>query len=264
MDLQLKTKTAFISGSTRGIGFAIAKRLLEEGANVIINGRNEKTVNMVVKKLTDEFPHLNISGLVADFSKPDEVAGLIEQLPKIHILINNVGIFEQKDFTEITDQDWYSFFEINVMSGIRLSKAILPSMLSNNDGRIIFISSESAVKVPANMIHYAMTKTAMVTIARGLSELTRNSKVTINTILGGPTYSDGVADAVEKIAATNGQEVESFKTTLFHSINPNSILQRFIDPIEIANLAVYLASPLAIATNGTALRADGGVLQTIL
>jgi len=264
MDLQLNSKTAFISGSTQGIGFAIAKKLLEEGADVIINGRNKESVTIAVKKLTDEFPHLNISGLAADFSKADEVTRLIEQLPKVNILINNVGIFEQKDFTEITDQDWYRFFEINVMSSIRLSRAILPTMLSNNDGRVIFISSESAVKVPSNMIHYAMTKTAMVSIARGLAELTRNSKVTINTILGGPTYSDGVAAVIGKIAAANGQEVESFKTALFHSINPNSILQRFIDPSEIASLAVYLASPLAIATNGAALRADGGLLQTIL
>lgn len=264
MDLQLTQKTAFVSGSTQGIGFAIATKLLEEGANLIINGKSEGKVSGAVYMLKQQFPDLSISGIAADFSKSEEVSELIAQLPQIDILVNNVGIFEQKEFAAISDQDWKNFFDINVMSGVRLSRALLPKMLSNNCGRIIFISSESAVKVPANMIHYGMTKAAMIAISRGLAEMTKNSKVTVNTILGGPTYSAGVATVIEHIAATNGHDVETFKNNLFRDMNPTSLLQRFIDPCEIANLAVYLASPLSIATNGAALRADGGLLQTTL
>ena len=264
MDLQLKSKTAFVSGSTQGIGFAIAKRLLEEGANMIINGRDQVKVNKIVEKLKQEFPKLDITGIAADFSKANEVEQMIDQLPKVDILVNNVGIFELKDFTKITDQEWAVFFEINVMSGVRLARAILPKMLADNSGRIIFISSESAVKIPANMIHYGMTKAAMIAVARGLAELTKGSQITVNTILGGPTYSDGVAKVLEPIAASAQQDIDSFKDSLFKSLNPTSLLQRFIDPIEIANLVAYIASPLSIATNGTALRADGGLLQTIL
>lgn len=264
MDLQLKLKTAFVSGSTQGIGFAIAKRLLEEGTNVIINGRDKEKVNRTVGKLKQEFPELDITGIAADFSKVNEVEQMIDQLPKIDILVNNVGVFELKEFTQITDQDWASFFEINVMSGVRLCRAILPKMLADNKGRIIFISSESAVKIPANMIHYGMTKAAMIAVARGLAELTKGSLVTVNTIIGGPTYSDGVAGVITQIAASAQQDIEPFKDNLFKSLNPTSLLQRFITPVEIANLAVYLASPLSIATNGAALRADGGLLQTSL
>lgn len=262
MDLKLKMKTALISGSTQGIGLAIAMKLLEEGANVIINGRSDEKLQKAVENLTHQFPENTITGIVADFEKPEDVNRLIEQLPQIDILVNNVGIFELKAFAEINDQDWYRYFEINVMGSVRLSRALLPGMIARNDGRIIFISSESAIKIPADMIHYAMTKTAMVTIARGLAELTKNTKVTVNSILGGPTYSDSVAQVVEKLASSSNQTVEDFKHQLFGLLNPGSLLQRFIEPSEIAFLAAYLASPISIATNGTALRADGGVLQT--
>jgi NAD(P)-dependent dehydrogenase (short-subunit alcohol dehydrogenase family) len=264
MDLELESKTAFISGSTQGIGFAIAKKLLEEGANVIVNGRDQVKVNVAVEKLKAEFPLANISGIAADFNKPAEVKSLVEQLPVINILVNNVGLFELKEFSELTDGDWNLFFEVNVMSGVRLSRAILPNMLAANNGRIIFISSESGVKIPANMIHYGMSKAAMIAVSRGLAELTKGSKVTVNTILGGPTFSDGVAGIIEVIAASNGQEVDIFKENLFKSMNPASLLQRFIDPSEIANLVAYLSSPLSAATNGAALRADGGIIQSIL
>ena len=263
MDLQLKSKTAFISGSTQGIGHAIARMLLTEGAEVIINGRTQAKVDETVKALKKDNPEAKISGIAADFTKPEEVDQLIAALPEVDILINNVGIFDLKDFNDISDEDWYHFFEINVMSGIRLSRALFPKMLSNNWGRVIFISSESALNVPSNMIHYGMTKTAMLSLSNGLSKLTKNTGVTVNTILGGPTYSDGVAKAVEQIAQAQNTGVEQMKQAIMQSTNPHSLIQRFIEPSEIASLAAYLSSPLAIATNGATLRADGGTLNVI-
>ncbi|MBB6108558.1 NAD(P)-dependent dehydrogenase, short-chain alcohol dehydrogenase family [Mucilaginibacter lappiensis] len=264
MNLQLTSKTAFVSGSTQGIGFAIAKQLLQEGAHVIINGRNNEKVAAAVEKLRLAIPEAVVSGITANFADVDEVTKLLTQLPEIDILVNNVGIFELKQFADITDQDWLRFFEVNVMSGVRLSRALLPKMIEKTQGRVIFISSESAVKIPGNMIHYAMTKTAMISIARGLAELTKGTSVTVNTILGGPTYSEGVSGVVEQIAATANIEVEQVKDNLSKTMNPTSLLQRFITPSELANLVVYLSSPLSAATNGSALRADGGLLQTIL
>lgn len=264
MDLQLKSKTAFVSGSTQGIGFAIARQLLLEGAEVIINGRTQERVDLAVKRLKEEIPAAVISGIAADFTSVAEVNRLLTVLPEIDILVNNVGIFELRPFADIRDEDWTKFFEVNVMSGVRLSRLLLPKMLEKNWGRIIFISSESAVNIPENMIHYGMTKTAMLSVSRGLATLTKDTQVTVNTILGGPTYSEGVAGVIEQIAAAQNQGVELVKKNLFKTLNPTSLVQRFIAPAEIANLAVYLSSPLAIATNGAALRADGGVLNTIL
>lgn len=264
MNLQLKQKTAFISGSTQGIGFAIAKQLLNEGAKIIINGRTQEKIDSAIKTLLDEIPTAEVSGIVADFGKRDEVNNLIKQLPHIDILINNVGLFELKPFAEITDEEWLHIFEINVMSGVRLSRELLPKMLANNWGRIIFISSESGVNIPENMIHYGTTKTAMLSLSAGLAKLTKNTNVTVNTILGGPTYSDGVANAVSRIAQVNNLGLEEMKSAIIQQTNPYSLLQRFIDPSEIANLVAYLSSPLSSATNGSALRADGGVLNTIL
>ncbi|ALL07545.1 oxidoreductase [Pedobacter sp. PACM 27299] len=263
MDLQLKSKTAFISGSTQGIGFAIAKQLLAEGAKVIINGRTQKKIDLAIQSLIREIPGADVSGIAADFSQTEEVNELLAKLPNIDILINNVGIFELKPFTEITDQDWAHIFEVNVMSGIRLSRQLLPKMLERKWGRIIFISSESAINIPENMIHYGMTKTAMLSVSSGLAKLTKNTQVTVNTILGGPTYSDGVAETVTQIASAQNQDVEQVKNYIMNNFNPSSLLQRFIDPSEIANLAAYLSSPLSIATNGSSVRADGGVLPTI-
>jgi NAD(P)-dependent dehydrogenase (short-subunit alcohol dehydrogenase family) len=264
MDLHVKTKTAFVSGSTQGIGFAIAKLLLQEGAKVIINGRTPERVEGAVARLKQEVPGAEVSGMAADFANVAEVNTVLEALPEIDILINNVGIFELKPFSEIQDADWMKFFEVNVLSGVRLSRALLPGMLERNWGRIVFISSESGVNIPENMIHYGMTKTAMLAVSRGLAQLTKNTEVTVNTILGGPTYSAGVAGAIEHIAGAQNQPVEQVKKSLIQAFNPTSLLQRFIEPSEIANLAVYLSSPLASATNGSALRADGGVLNTIL
>lgn len=263
MDLKLKQKTAFISGSTQGIGFAIARQLLEEGANVIVNGRSAEKTAEAVKRLLATYPAGNVTGIAADFSKPEEVTGLIARLPVVDILVNNVGIFELKAFGDIDEADWLHMFQVNVMSGARLSKAVLPGMLERKWGRVIFISSESGVNVPADMIHYGVTKTAMLSLANGLSKLTKGTEVTVNSILGGPTYSDGVAGTVEAIAGAQGIGVEQMKAAILTSTNPHSLLQRFIQPEEIAGLAAYLCSPLAVATNGSSLRADGGVLQVL-
>jgi len=263
MDLKLKGKRAFISGSTQGIGFAIAQQLLEEGASVTINGRQKSKTEQAKEKLQKQFPNTQVSAISADFSKKEEVENLLNQLTDIAILINNVGIFEIEEFKNINDQDWYRYFEINVMSAVRLSRKLLPQMQNNNWGRIIFISSESGVNVPENMIHYGMSKAAMAAIANGLSKLTKGTEITVNTILGGPTYSDGVAATVAQIAETQNLELEQMKNVIVQQTNPHILLQRFIDPSEIASLVAYLASPLSIATNGASLRADSGVLKTI-
>ncbi|MGV3603098.1 MAG: SDR family NAD(P)-dependent oxidoreductase [Dyadobacter fermentans] len=263
MDLKLKDKTAFISGSARGIGFAIARQLMSEGVQVIVNGRTSEKTAEAVSRLRAIEPLGNVTGITADFSKAEEVTGLIAKLPQIDILINNVGIFELKPFFEINDADWQRMFEINLLSGARLAKALMPGMLDRKWGRIVFISSESGINVPADMIHYGVTKTAMLSLANGLSKLTKGTEVTVNSILGGPTYSDGVAGTVEKIAEAQGSTVEQMKAAILAGTNPHSLLQRFIAPEEIAALAAYLCSPLAVATNGSSLRADGGVLQTL-
>jgi NAD(P)-dependent dehydrogenase (short-subunit alcohol dehydrogenase family) len=263
MDLQLAQKTAFVSGSTQGIGFAIAKQLLQEGTKVIINGRTKDKTEKAVQRLMAELPEAKVSGIAADFSKSDEVNDLLKALPAIDILVNNVGIFNLKAFEDIPDSDWMNMFEINVMSGIRLSRSLLGGMLERNWGRILFISSESGINVTSNMIHYGMTKTAMLAVSNGLSKRTKGTEVTVNTILAGPTYSDGVADTVEQIAQAQGISPDQLKAAIIQRTNPHSLLQRFITPEEVANLAAYVCSPLAIATNGSALRVDGGVL-TIL
>lgn len=263
MDLKLKGKTAFISGSTQGIGYAIAQELLKEGVLITINGREPEKTRNAREKLLEEFPSAKIQAIAADFSKKEQVAQILPDLSDIDILINNVGIFETRSFEEITDEDWYRFFEVNVMSSVRLCKKLLPNMLAKKWGRIIFISSESGVNVPENMIHYGMTKSAISAISNGLSKLTKQTQVTVNTILGGPTYTDGVAKVIRQIAKTQNSTIEKMKADIIQQTNPHILLQRFIKPSEIATLATYLASPLALATNSASIRADSGVLQVI-
>jgi NAD(P)-dependent dehydrogenase (short-subunit alcohol dehydrogenase family) len=263
MNLKLENKTAFISGSTQGIGYAIAHALLTEGAHVILNGRSQEKVDAAVKRLNHDGLKGEASGIAADFDSAEAVASLISQLPEIDILINNVGIFEIKEFAEITDADWQRFFEVNVMSGVRLSRTILPGMLKKKWGRIIFISSESAINIPGNMIHYGFTKTAMLSVSRGLAQLTKNTEVTVNTLIIGPTYSDGVAQTVEQIAVSQQQSAADLQGHLINNIYPTSLLNRFLKTEEVADLVAFIASPLSIATNGAAVRADGGVLNTI-
>jgi len=264
MDLQLKGKTAFVSGSTQGIGFAIAQKLLEEGATVIINGRSENRITEAIDKLKKLVPGTNISGAAADFSKVEEVNTLLANLPDIDILINNAGIFEPKPFVEITDEDWFKFFEVNVLSGVRLSRYLFPKMLAKNWGRIIFISSESAVNIPEEMIHYGTTKTAQLSISRGLSELTKGTNVTVNSVLPGPTKSEGVGEFVKQMATAANVTPEEAEKDFFKTARPTSLLQRFATVEEIANLVTYVASPLSSGTNGSALKVDGGVAKSIM
>jgi NAD(P)-dependent dehydrogenase (short-subunit alcohol dehydrogenase family) len=263
MDMQLAAKRAFVSGSTQGIGFSIAKALLQEGVSVVINGRVESRVESAVLKLKSEVPGATVSGVAADFREPAEVERLLGSLEGIDILVNNVGLFEVKPFGEISDDDWRRYFDVNVMSGVRLSRAVLPRMIDSGWGRIIFIGSESGVNIPADMTHYGVTKAGLLALSNGLAKLTGGSGVTVNTILGGPTYSDGVAQTIERIAETQQLTTSELKAVIIGG-NQTSLLERFIEPAEIANLAVFLASPLSSATNGAAVRADGGVLTSML
>jgi len=258
MQLQLAGKTAFVSGSTQGIGFAIAKALADEGVAVTVNGRDEGRVRSAVERLG-----ARAKGIVADFGASEQVKSLLAELGDVDILVNNVGLFEVAPFDAVTDDAWQRYFDVNVMSGVRLSRALLPGMLERGWGRVIFISSESGVNVPPDMVHYGTTKAGMLALGNGLAKLTRGTGVTVNSILGGPTFSDGVAGAVAHIADAQGMDADALKAAIIGG-NATSLLQRFIDPAEIASLAVYLASPVSSATNGAALRADGGVLTGVL
>ncbi|MCC2031284.1 SDR family NAD(P)-dependent oxidoreductase [Microbacterium allomyrinae] len=263
MDLKLRGRTAFVSGSSQGIGYAIASALAAEGVQVTLNGRDAVRLAAAVERLRDEHPRSNPTGVVADFTKPEEVARLIESLGEIDILVNNVGLFGLAEFESVLDEEWARYFDVNVMSGVRLSRHVLGGMLHRGWGRILFISSESGVNVPADMVHYGMTKAAMIALGNGIAKLTRGTSVTVNTVLGGPTYSDGVAASIAAVAAGQSISTESMKDAIIGQ-NRTSLLERFIDPAEIASLVVYLASPLASATNGAAVRADGGVLTAMI
>lgn len=263
MDMALNGKRAFVSGSTQGIGFAVARALAADGAAVVLNGRSVDRVDDAVGRLRALVPTADVSGIAADFAHPGQVRELMGRLGEVDVLVNNVGIFEVKAFEDISDDDWQRYLEVNLMSAVRLSRHALPAMLAAGWGRIIFVSSESGVNVPADMTHYGVTKAGALALGNGLAKLTRGTNVTVNTILGGPTYSDGVAAAIESIAQGQGVPAEQLKSAIA-SGNTTSLLQRFIEPDEIANLAVYLASPLSSATNGAAVRADGGVLTGML
>jgi NAD(P)-dependent dehydrogenase (short-subunit alcohol dehydrogenase family) len=263
MNLDIENKKAFISGSTSGIGFAIARQLLKEGAEVIINGRTEENIDKALEKLKAEIPNAKVSGIASDYAKVDSVNHLISGLKDIDILINNVGIYEPADFVHITDEDWYRFFEVNLMSGIRLSRSIFPDMLKKNWGRIIFITSESASNIPDEMIHYGVSKAALHAVSRGLAELTKNTHVTVNTIMPGPTASEGVEGFFNKLALEQNISYEEVEKNFFKNMRPSSLLQRFATTEEVANLVTYVASPLSSATNGASLRVDGGVVKTI-
>lgn len=263
MDLQLKDKKALVTGSTAGIGFAIAKLLAAEGAEVIINGRKKKDVNEVVSAIRKDTANEKVSGIAADFSKADEVKNLIAQLPDLDILINNVGIFNQVDFEEISDEEWFEVFEVNVMSGVRLARHYFPRMLKKNEGRIIFISSESALNIPTEMIHYGMTKTAQLSVSRGLARLSKGSNVTVNAVLPGPTLSRANLAGLKEEAEASGKSLDEVKKAFFDERRPTSLIQRFADIEEVATMVAYVASPLSSATNGAALRVDGGVVNAI-
>lgn len=264
MDLKIKDKLVFISGSTAGIGYATAERFLNEGATVVINGRKQETVDAAVEKLKASTKSNDVSGVAADFSKVDDVNRLLKELPEVDILINNTGIFEPKAFADIPDEDWFKFFEVNVMSGIRLARQYFPKMLKKNWGRIIFISSESAVFIPDEMIHYGMTKTAQLAVSRGLAELTKGTNVTVNSILPGPTKSKGVNVFIEDLAKADNISVDQVEADFFKNMRPTSLIERFASVDEIANTVVYYSSELAAATNGASIRVDGGLIRSIL
>ena len=261
MDLQLKNKKALVTGSTAGIGYATALQLAKEGAQVIVNGRTAERVEKAVAEIKAETGNDQITGVIADFSNSESIKSLINEIPQLDILINNVAIFEPKAFADITDEDWMRFYEINVMSGIRLARAYFPKMIEKGWGRIIFISSESAIQIPEEMIHYGMTKTAQLAIARGLAELTKGTDVTVNSVLPGPTMSEGVGGFIENLAKDQNKTVEEVEADFFKTVRPTSIIQRFLSTTEVANMVTYLASPLASATNGAAVRAEGGLLK---
>lgn len=263
MNLQLQDKTALVTGSTTGIGFAIAQLLAEEGATVAINGRSEARVSAAIEKIKSAHPKAKLLGVAADVATEKGADAIYNKLKKVDILINNVGIYEMKSFYDISDDEWLNIFNVNVMSGVRLSRHYLPAMLEQNWGRIIFISSESGLQIPKEMIHYGMTKTAQIAIARGLAEMTTMTNVTVNSVLPGPTHSEGVEQIIEKIAAQQNASVEALEKQFFETIRPSSLLKRFISPNEIAVLVAYLASPVSGATNGAALLADGGVVRAI-
>lgn len=262
MDLKISNKIALITGSTQGIGFATAKKLCEEGVNVIINGRNKEKVNEAVIKLKAEFLNVKIIGISADLKDNDGCNKLISLVPHIDILINNLGIFEPKEFKDITEKEWLHMFNVNVMSGVRLAQHYLSSMIEQNWGRIIFISSESALQIPKEMIHYGMTKTAQISVSRGIAELTRGTNVTSNAIIVGPSKSEGVMTFINDLAVQTNQTAEEVEKDFFQNVRPTSLLQRFAEVEEDANMIVYVSSALSSATNGAILRVDGGVVQS--
>lgn len=263
MNFGLKGKTAVVTGSTAGIGLAIATALAEEGAKVVINGRTEARVSAALAKIRHKDHTADLLGVAADLGSAAGVETFVKQVPHADILINNLGIFEPKPFAEIPDSDWIRFFEVNVMSGVRLSRHYLPGMLKHNWGRIIFISSESAFQVPAEMVHYGMTKTAQVAVARGLAESVAGTGVTVNSVLPGPTASEGAVSFLDNLAKKQGLSAAEMEKEFFKSARPTSLLKRFETPQEIASVVAFVASAQSAAISGAAVRAEGGVIRSI-
>jgi NAD(P)-dependent dehydrogenase (short-subunit alcohol dehydrogenase family) len=264
MDLQLRGKRALVTGSTAGIGYAAARLLAAEGAAVVVNGRLQERVDRAAREIRQAVPDAQVQEIAADLATAAGCDALVAQLPDVDILVNNVGIFEPKAFEEITDADWFRFFETNVLSGVRLSRHYLPGMRARNWRRIVFVSSESALQIPVEMIHYGMTKTAQLAIARGLAETTIGSGVTVNSVLPGPTASEGVGTFVSQMAEARGIDFKAMEQEFFSTARPSSLLQRFASPDEVAAMIVYVCSGVASATNGAALRVDGGVVRAIV
>jgi NAD(P)-dependent dehydrogenase (short-subunit alcohol dehydrogenase family) len=263
MDLQLADKSVLVTGSTAGIGFAIASLFAEEGATVILNGRSENRVKEAAQRIKDVHKNARIIEVAADLGTKEGIEKLTQKVSTIDILVNNLGIYEAKTFTKITDEDWLRIFEVNVLSGVRLSRFYLPKMLYKNWGRIVFISSESGLNIPVEMVHYGVTKTAQIAVARGLAEMTAGTGVTVNSVLAGPTRSEGVEKFVNDLAKSRGADDAQVENEFFKSVRPSSLLKRFESPEEIAAMVVYVSSPRASGTNGAALRVEGGVVRSI-
>ena len=261
MDLQLKGKLALVSGSTAGIGYAIASTLAQEGATVIVNGRSQAGVDEAVERMRAETKG-TVLGFAGDLAQAAAAEDVVRRHPGISILVNNLGIFEPKAFEDIPDEDWLRFFDVNVLSGVRLARLVLPDMKRANWGRIIFISSESAIQIPTEMVHYGMTKTAQIAVARGLAESVAGTGITVNSVLPGPTKSRGVGDFVQDMANASNKSFEQVEAEFFDHVRPTSLIKRFGTPQEVASLVAYVASPLASATTGAALRVDGGVVKS--
>jgi NAD(P)-dependent dehydrogenase (short-subunit alcohol dehydrogenase family) len=264
MDYQLTGKLCLVTGSTAGIGLAIAQALAAEGAEVIINGRTDDRVAEAIDKIRARQPKAKLQAFAGDLSKVEEVTEVEERFQQIDVLVNNLGTYEPKPFEKLTDDDWHAIIETNFFSGLRLSRTFLPGMLNRNWGRIIFISSESAVQIPVEMIHYGVTKTMQIALARGLAETTMGTGVTVNSVLPGPTRSEGVEGFVKNMAKNQGKSTGDVEKEFFKNVRPSSLLQRFATVEEVANMVTYVAGPLSSATNGAALRVDGGVVRSIL
>jgi len=261
MDLRLTGKLALVSGSTAGIGYAIAESLAREGAHVIVNGRSKDSVDDALVRLRKEFK-CTLFGFAGDLSTAEAAEEVAREHPGVEILINNLGIYEPRSFEDIPDEDWRRLFEVNVLSGVRLSRLFLQGMKLRNWGRIIFISSESGVQIPVEMIHYGVTKTAQIAVARGLAEAVAGTGITVNSILPGPTKSRGVGHFIESFSKKEGKSFEEFEKAFCQNIRPTSLVKRFALPEEVASLVTYIASPLSAATTGAPLRVDGGVVKS--
>ena len=263
MDFGLREKRALVTGSTAGIGFATARALANEGAHVTLNGRTEARVGDAVDRIRRELSNATVDGIAADLSSGDGCRALIGYLPEVDVLVNNLGIFEPKPFEQIPDEDWIRFFETNVLSGIRLARHYVGGMRSRNWGRIVFVSSESGLQIPTEMIHYGMTKTAQLAVSRGLAETLAGTGVTVNSVLPGPTSSEGVGEFVTRMATARGLDAKTVEREFFATARPSSVLQRFATPDEVAAMITYVCSAQASATTGAALRVDGGVVRAI-
>ena len=262
MDLKLQNKTALVTGSTAGIGQEIARALAVEGARVIVTGRDQAKLDQAVESIRASGGKL-VTGMLTDVTTAEGAAALVQAVPQVDILVNNLGIYESKPFAEISDADWMFYFDVNVLSGVRLARAYFPGMLERNWGRVIFISSETGLVPAPDMIHYAMTKTAQISIARGLAQLTKGTNVTVNSVLPGPTRSEGIVGFLRSVASNPDAPAEEIEAEFFAKDRPASLIQRMIEPEEVASLVAYVASPLSAATNGAALRVEGGLVSTI-
>lgn len=263
MQIELSGKTALVTGSTGGIGMAIAKGLAGAGATVVLNGRTQARINAALETLRAALPQADVRGVAADLASAEGCQSVVQAEPDVDILVNNVGLFGPHDFFEVPDEKWQQYFDVNVMSGIRLSRAYTPGMVDKGWGRVVFMSSESGINIPTEMIHYGVTKTANLSVSRGLAKRLAGTGVTVNAVLPGPTLSDGVADMLAEDQQASGQSMEEFAAAFVQQARPSSIIQRAATVDEVANMAVYVTSPLSSATTGAALRVDGGVVDTV-